>query len=148
VDREELEGPSEVVRARMRSQRRSGTKPEIALRKALHAKGLRYRVAYPVPGLPRRSIDVAFPGKRVAVFVDGCYWHRCPEHHIPAKNNSAWWQTKLQGNVKRDRSTDHQLASQDWLVLRFWEHEDMREVADSVAEAVAAREGLSRNPPP
>lgn len=137
---EPLEPPSAVVRARMQTQRRVDTKPELELRRLLHARGLRYRVAYPVPGAPRRTIDIAFPGKRVAVFVDGCYWHRCPEHHIPAKNNAGWWAEKLQTNVERDRETDRLLREAGWTVLRAWEHEDMPLVSEQTL-ALVRRDG-------
>lgn len=116
----------------MRTQRRVDTKPELELRRLLHARGFRYRVAYPVPGLRRRTIDIAFPGPRVAVFVDGCYWHRCPIHHIPAKNNADWWADKLQRNVERDRETDEALRDAGWTVLRLWEHEEARTAVETV----------------
>jgi DNA mismatch endonuclease, patch repair protein len=116
----------------MQTQRRAGTDPEMVLRRRLHALNLRYRVGYRVPGLPRRTIDVAFPGRRVAIFVDGCFWHRCPVHYIPAKNNAAWWEAKLAGNVQRDRDTDRQLAEAGWTVVRVWEHDDMGSVADRI----------------
>lgn len=122
----------------MRTQRRVGTKPELELRRILHARGLRYRVAYPVPGAPRRTIDIAFPRQRLAVFIDGCYWHRCPVHHIPAKNNADWWATKLQTNVDRDRATDRLLADAGWKVLRAWEHEDPAEIAGTIEAVVRA----------
>lgn len=133
VSPEELDRPSDVVRARMKTQRRSDTKPELALRRALYAEGLRYRVGYPVPGFPRRSIDIAFPGRRVAVFVDGCYWHRCPEHHIPAKNNGIWWRVKLQKNLDRDRETDRALESAGWTVIRVWEHERAQSAMQNIS---------------
>lgn len=115
---------SDAVRERMRTQRRDDTDAELKLRRELYAKGLRYRVGHRVPGMARRTIDVAFPGKKVAVFVDGCYWHRCPIHHVPAKNNAQWWSDKLEVNVARDRDTDAHLKGHGWTVLRFWEHED------------------------
>lgn len=92
-------------------------------RRALFAQGLRYRVNYPVPGLPRRTIDIAFPKQKVAVFVDGCFWHSCPEHSVPPKSNSAWWQDKLRRNVERDCETGEALESFGWRVVRIWEHD-------------------------
>jgi DNA mismatch endonuclease (patch repair protein) len=74
----------------------------------------------------------------LAVFVDGCYWHRCPEHHIPAKRNAAWWASKLDANVARDRATDEILVGGGWCVLRFWEHEPMEKAADVVEQALVA----------
>ena len=110
------------VRARMRRQGRQGTAPEIALRKALFARGLRFRVQYPVPGAPRRSIDIAFPRQRVAVLVDGCFWHACPEHGVRPKNNAAWWNEKLDRNRERDILTDEILQAHGWVAVRIWEH--------------------------
>lgn len=127
-----LEPPSPDVRARMKKQRRAGTIPELELRKRLFAKGLRYRVGMAVPQMPRRSIDIAFPKQQIAVFVDGCYWHRCPDHHTPAKNNAAWWHDKLQMNVDRDAETDLHLRGMGWCVMRFWEHQDMALAAELI----------------
>lgn len=121
----------------MQRQGRRDTKPEVALRQALHRLGYRFRVAYPVPGIPRRSVDVAFPSLKVAVFVDGCFWHACPEHGVPPRNNAQWWQSKLGKNVQRDRETDLALASKGWAVLRIWEHVP---TAAAAAEVVAKLE--------
>ena len=126
------DAPSLVVRDRMRAQRRQDTSAELEVRVRLHRAGLRYRVAFPVPGMPRRSIDVAFTRMRVAVFIDGCYWHRCPVHHVPAKHNSDWWAEKLEANVRRDRETAGHLRSRGWTVRRFWEHEDPEVVAAEI----------------
>jgi DNA mismatch endonuclease (patch repair protein) len=139
---EELETPDEHVRARMRQQRRAATGPEMKLRRILHCRGRRYRVGYPVPGNRRRSIDIAFPRQRLAVFVDGCYWHRCPDHHIPAKRNAAWWASKLEANVARDRATDLLLKESGWTVLRFWEHESMEAAATQIERFISARDAL------
>ena len=111
------------VARRMSRQRRQGTDPELELRRRLHALGLRYRVAWPVPGRPRRTIDVAFTRRRVAVLVDGCFWHSCPVHGTSPKANDAWWAAKLEANRRRDRDTDEALVSAGWTVLRVWEHE-------------------------
>jgi DNA mismatch endonuclease (patch repair protein) len=112
--------------------KRRETAPELALRKVLHGRGLRYRVSYPVPGQRRRTIDIAFTRHRLAVMVDGCFWHGCPEHGTSPRQNSAWWETKLTANQARDRDTDVVLASQGWRVLRAWEHEDPEKVADEI----------------
>lgn len=109
--------------------------PELLLRRELHAMGLRYRVQLPVPGNRRRSIDIAFTRARLAVFVDGCFWHACPDHGTRPRTNSDWWQWKLKRNVDRDRDTDRLLAEAGWTVLRIWEHEAPR----SAAERVRAR---------
>jgi DNA mismatch endonuclease (patch repair protein) len=135
----ELNPPTSFVRARMRAQPRIGTAPEYVLRRILHGRGFRYRVGYKVPGLARRTIDIAFPRKKVAVFVDGCFWHRCPEHSVPVKNNAEWWRQKLDANVARDRSTQQHLEELGWRVLRFWEHADMDVAADVVGASLFER---------
>jgi DNA mismatch endonuclease (patch repair protein) len=121
------------------SQRRSSTKPELALRRVLHARGLRYRVDRPLPGLKRRRADLTFPTERVAVFVDGCFWHACPSHGRRPVANGEWWEVKLSANTARDRDTDAHLAGLDWCVVRAWEHEDPVLAADRVEEAVRSR---------
>lgn len=121
---------SEAVSRRMSTLKRRDNDAELALRRALHAAGCRYRVTYPVPGLPRRTIDIAFTRAKVAVFVDGCFWHGCPEHGTSPRANSAWWRTKIEANRARDDDTSQHLVAQGWRVLRFWEHED---VSGSVA---------------
>ncbi|GII02756.1 hypothetical protein Pta02_47640 [Planobispora takensis] len=128
---------SDAVRASMRSNKSRDTKPELALRKAVHALGLRYRVAVrlPLPGR-RRTADLAFPRLRIAVFLDGCFWHGCPEHHSVAKTNSAYWSEKLRANRERDADTDRRLKEAGWSVIRVWEHEDPVEAAQRVATAV------------
>jgi DNA mismatch endonuclease (patch repair protein) len=123
----------------MRRQLRQGTAPELALRKALHARGHRYRVAWPVPGAKRRTIDVAFTRGRVAVFVDGCFWHCCPAHVTWPGANAAWWADKLRRNVERDRETDELLLAAGWSVVRVWEHERVEEAVRAVEAALADR---------
>lgn len=103
--------------------------------------GLRYRVQFPVPGLPRRTIDVAFPRAKVAIFVDGCFWHGCPVHSVPSKHNAEWWEAKLKMNRTRDRETTALLAAGGWTVLRFWEHEDPARAAMVVLTAVSEHRG-------
>lgn len=122
--------------ARMARQRRSGTKPELALRKELHRRGLRYFVdRAPIRGQRRRA-DLVFPRLRVAVYVDGCFWHRCPQHATDPRNNGEWWAAKLAGNVARDRATDTALTEAGWQVIRVWEHEDAVAAADRVQAAL------------
>ncbi|MFD0362034.1 very short patch repair endonuclease [Nocardia sp. GCM10030253] len=124
--------------ARMARQRRSGTKPELALRRELHRRGFRYFVdRAPLPGQRRRA-DLVFPRLRVAVYVDGCFWHRCPQHATDPKNNAEWWAQKLLGNVARDRATDSALAEAGWQVIRVWEHEDATTAANRVQTALEA----------
>ncbi|GFH63664.1 MULTISPECIES: very short patch repair endonuclease [Streptomyces] len=139
------EPSSEAVSARMRRQARRDTSCELAVRRLLYAAGLRYRLHVPVPGMRRRTIDIAFPGRRVAVFLDGCFWHGCPEHATRPKANAAWWREKLDRNTARDRETTAHLTEQGWTVLRFWEHEAPEDVA---ARIIEVREGPSRSGPP
>ncbi|WP_225848283.1 very short patch repair endonuclease [Streptomyces sp. HPF1205] len=127
------------VSARMSRQASRDTSPEVAVRRLLYAAGYRYRLHRPVPGLPRRTIDIVFPGPKVAVFLDGCFWHGCPEHATHPKANAQWWRTKLDRNIARDIETNACLTEQGWTVLRFWEHESAEDVARQVALAVAAR---------
>jgi DNA mismatch endonuclease (patch repair protein) len=123
----------------MRSNKGRDTKPELALRSAVHALGLRYRVsARPLPGT-RRTADLLFTRAKVAVFMDGCFWHGCPEHHTVAVTNGGFWAEKVETNRRRDRDTDQRLAAAGWLSVRVWEHEDPREAARTIAGIVAAR---------
>ena len=125
------------VRASMRGNRGRDTRPELELRALLHARGLRYRVSARPEADLRRTADVVFSRARVAVFVDGCFWHGCPQHHRPATQNSEFWNSKIAGNIKRDRETDQFLAERGWKVLRFWEHDDPVSIADLVVDVVA-----------
>lgn len=129
----------EVTRRRMSRQRSRDTDPERALRSLLHGMGLRFRVhRRPVAGV-RREVDVVFGRARVAVFVDGCFWHRCPDHATFPRNNAAWWEAKLATNAARDADTDRRLAEAGWLVVRVWEHETVEDAAARVAAAVRSR---------
>lgn len=113
------------------------TPAELALRRELHRRGLRYRVdVRPVPTLRRRA-DIVFTRAKVAVFSDGCYWHGCPEHGSWPKANAGWWREKIETTKRRDRDTDARLTRHGWSVLRIWEHEDPVVAAERVAEAVA-----------
>jgi DNA mismatch endonuclease (patch repair protein) len=132
---------SPAVSARMSRQASKDTNAEIVVRRLLHAAGLRYRVEYPVPGMARRRIDVAFTRAKVAVLVDGCFWHGCPQHATHPKANADWWRRKLERNMARDRETTEHLTALGWTVLRFWEHEDPVEVAAQVGAAVKRRLG-------
>ena len=124
------------VSARMRQQASQDTGAELAVRQLLHSAGYRYRVHYPVPGMRRRKIDIAFTRVRLAVLIDGCFWHGCPDHATRPKANAEWWRQKLDRNITRDRETNAQLASEGWTILRFWEHESPEAVMREVAEAV------------
>ena len=126
----------------MSRARRRDTGPELLLRRALHARGLRYRVAFPIPGQRRRTIDIAFTRAKVAVFVDGCFWHGCPEHGTRPRANEGWWAKKLDANTARDRDTDRLLADRGWTVLRIREHVDAESAAAIVQTALAYPETL------
>jgi DNA mismatch endonuclease (patch repair protein) len=120
----------------MRGTKGRDTAPELALRRAVHALGLRYRVGVrPVADL-RRTADLVFTKAKVAVFLDGCFWHGCPQHHVAAKANASWWADKIDGNRSRDLDTTAQLGSRGWTVLRIWEHEDPVVAAQMVAAVV------------
>ncbi len=130
---------SPVVRRQMQANRGRDTGPELALRRALHGLGLRYRVcARPLPD-KRRTVDIVFGPSKVAVEVRGCFWHGCPEHHRPAKTNAAFWSDKIAGNIARDQSKDAALSAAGWLVIVVWEHEDLQAAAARIAGAVASR---------
>ncbi|MFB8398640.1 very short patch repair endonuclease [Streptomyces yangpuensis] len=116
----------------MSRQASRDTTQEVAVRRLLHASGLRYRVNFPVPGIRRRTIDIAFTRARIAVFLDGCFWHGCPEHATHPKANAEWWRAKLEKNMSRDRETTAHLESAGWTVLRFWEHELPETVAREI----------------
>jgi DNA mismatch endonuclease (patch repair protein) len=129
----------------MRRMPRSNTKGELLLRRTLHAHGKRFRVQYPVPQMRRRTIDVAFPGRRVAVFFDGCFWHGCLEHRPTPQSNGPWWASKLGANRARDLDTTQHLLSLGWQVVRIWEHEELTTGVDRV---LAALDRSSRPPLP
>jgi DNA mismatch endonuclease, patch repair protein len=119
--------------------RRRDTAPELALRSELHRLGLRYRVDVPPLRSVRRRADVVFTKARVAVFVDGCFWHSCSEHGTLPKANGGWWRDKLRKNAERDRDTDERLREAGWVVIRVWEHEEPSKAASRVEEAVRLR---------
>lgn len=126
----------------MQMQRTRDTAPELAVRRYLHASGLRYRVDRPpLRGLRRRA-DIVFGPARVVVYVDGCFWHGCPQHGRPSTAaNPAYWAEKMERNRARDSDTDLRLTEAGWAVVRVWEHEDPQKVARRVAELVRARLG-------
>ena len=123
----------------MRAQRERDTGIERAIRSHLHARGLRFRVHRRLLSGSRREVDVVFPGARVAVFVDGCFWHGCPEHGTWPRNNAEFWRRKIEANVDRDRDTNARLAAEGWTVVRVWEHESPAEAAARIADAVDRR---------
>lgn len=114
----------------------------MALRRVLHRRGLRYRVDKRVLPEFRRTADLVFGPSKVAVFVDGCYWHGCPEHFVLPKSNTDWWRAKIDRNVERDRDTDRHLNEAGWATLRYWEHavrDDPSACADEVEHVVERR---------
>jgi DNA mismatch endonuclease (patch repair protein) len=140
---EESWASSDAVRRVMQANRGRDTKPEWAVRRAVHALGLRYRVSYrPEPGL-RRTADLVFTRAKVAVFVDGCFWHGCPEHHTVAVTNAGYWAAKVIRNRDRDAETTRLLEEAGWISLRFWEHEDPAMAAEAIRQTVVtARQAL------
>jgi DNA mismatch endonuclease, patch repair protein len=123
------------VSAQMSRMPRKNSTPELALRQALHRRGLRYRLHAPLPGKP----DVVFSARKLAVFVDGCFWHACPMHGSVPKNNRQWWQEKLAATVLRDRRKDAALAALGWATIHVWEHERPEEAAERVVVALRTR---------
>ena len=121
----------------MRATKRRDTKPELAIRSLLHAAGLRYRVDFRVgTGRSAPRPDIAFTRHRIAVFVDGCFWHQCPLHATVPKTNEAFWAAKLRRNSQRDRENDAALRSLGWTVVRVWEHEPPAESAARIIQAI------------
>jgi DNA mismatch endonuclease (patch repair protein) len=121
----------------MANVRQTGTDAELALRREMYRIGLRYRVGYEVLKKPRRVADVAFPGRKIAVFVDGCFWHGCPEHATWPKRNAEFWRQKIEANRQRDADTNARLQAIGWTALRFWSHEPPAKAAETVSRAVA-----------
>ncbi|WP_228823966.1 very short patch repair endonuclease [Nocardia blacklockiae] len=123
----------------MRANRRSNTKPEVALRSALHRLGYRYRKDLRLDlGSIKVRPDIVFTARKVAVFVDGCFWHVCPEHGREPTTNEWYWTPKLRRNVERDRAADAALAASGWQVVRLWEHEDLDSSVATVTRALEA----------
>ncbi|MEU7458020.1 very short patch repair endonuclease [Streptosporangium roseum] len=133
-----------ATRRVMQANRSRDTRPELAIRRALHAMGLRYRVARrPLPHL-RRTADLVFGPAKIAVFVDGCFWHRCPDHYAPPASNRAYWKAKIDTNTARDSQTTTTLQQAGWTVMRFWSHEDPSDVAARVAAQVRSQQPAPR----
>lgn len=126
---------------RMARVRQRGTDVEIELRRALHALGLRYRLQVPLSRKPRRVADIVFIGARVAVFVDGCFWHGCPLHATWPKENAGFWRAKIESNRARDADTTRRLRELGWEVIRVWSHEDPVEAARLIYDRVLERKG-------
>lgn len=133
--------PTDAVSRRMSRTGPRDTSAEIRLRRSLYGLGLRYRVNYIVSKRPRRTADVVFTRARLAVFVDGCFWHGCPEHASWPKKNAGFWKNKIETNRMRDRDTDKLLKEKGWEVVRIWEHEDTEEAAKRIASLYYSRVG-------
>jgi DNA mismatch endonuclease (patch repair protein) len=128
---------SVAASAVMRANRKTGSAPEVRLRSALHAAGLRFRKNVRVlVGDSATRPDVVFSRQRVAVFVDGCFWHRCPDHGTSPRSNAAYWGPKLARNTERDARADRALREAGWTVVRVWEHEPVDQAATTVAAAL------------
>jgi DNA mismatch endonuclease (patch repair protein) len=125
----------------MIATKRRDTPGELRIRRILHRSGLRYAIDARPLHTSRRRADIVFRRARVAVFVDGCFWHCCPQHRSQPKQNGAWWKAKLAANVRRDRDTDRELRSAGWVVLRIWSHEAPEEAVRRVLRALAGRKG-------
>lgn len=130
---------SASVSTRLKRQPRRDTKPELELRRRLFSLGYRYRVNYPTPMNSRRTIDIAFTRAKVAIFVDGCFWHGCPSHFVPPKNNSEWWAEKIARNKMRDSDTREELVAAGWVVVSVWEHEGIVRASEEVERALESR---------
>ena len=138
----------DAKRRAMSRQRRRDTGPELAVRQRLHALGYRYRVDHrPLPDLRARG-DLVFTRARVVVFVDGCFWHRCPQHATSPRHNGEWWRAKLDANVARDRATDRRLADAGWRVVRIWEHEALNDAVARIRAELTAALGPPRSEHP
>lgn len=138
----------------MQANKGRDTQPELAVRRLVHAAGLRYRVdVRPIKNLNRRA-DMTFRRVKVAFFLDGCFWHGCPEHHTAPRNNAAFWAAKVEENRARDAETNARLINEGWTVVRAWEHEDPGKVAERIVHAVRTtgdsakgdRGGSDKNP--
>lgn len=123
----------------MRATPTRDTPHELAVRRGLHARGLRFRVdVRPEPTIPRRA-DIIFAAAKVAVFCDGCYWHGCPDHFTWPKANAAWWRAKIEGTRIRDEDTTERLRAAGWTVVRVWEHEPVDDAVARIGDVVANR---------
>ena len=132
-----------AVRRRMQLTRGRDNPFEKSVRSLLHASGLRYRIHYPLPGLKRCTCDLAIPRLKIAIFLDGCFWHGCPIHPPVVKKNRDFWLQKIDRNRKRDAQTTEHLVSCSWTVLRYWEHERPEEIVQAILSAVdTAKAGL------
>lgn len=139
---------SEQARRTMVANRRRDTAIEVAVRRRLHKAGLRYRVDYAPDSVQRRRrADIVFPKLKIAVYIDGCFWHGCPEHYTPPRSNTEYWHPKIARNRARDAETIDSLRELGWTALRYWEHEGAATIADAIAGEVQRQRGEARRPP-
>lgn len=127
----------------MRGNKRRDTLPERLLRSELHRSGFRFRVDFPVPVREGRSprADIAFTRPKLAIFVDGCFWHGCQEHSSQPRQNSGYWGPKIARNIERDQETNARLSANGWRVLRIWEHDDLADAIDRIKRRLAEPPG-------
>jgi DNA mismatch endonuclease (patch repair protein) len=125
-----------ATRTSMLGNRSRDTKPELLVRRALHARGFRYRVDVRPESTLRTRADVVFTRRRIAVYIDGCFWHGCPQHGTQPKSNADYWTPKLARNIERDIESTRALEERGWVVLRFWSHEPVDEVVARIAGEV------------
>lgn len=130
---------SETASYRMSKVGQKDTKAELKLRRELFSRGLRYRLNIPLLKKPRRVADIVFIGCRVAVFVDGCFWHGCTLHRTSPKQNQTLWKEKIEANIARDNDTNTKLKDAGWEVVRIWEHDSVQEAADHIESVLAKR---------
>lgn len=132
--------PTPAVRRRMQRTRSRDNPFERAVRSQLYSRGLRYRIHYPVPGMKRITCDLALPGPRIAIFLDGCFWHGCEVHPPSVKKNAKFWLEKIERNRARDGRVRAHLDELGWTTLRFWEHEAVEAIVNNIvttAEAIS-----------
>ncbi|EJZ17298.1 very short patch repair endonuclease [Rhizobium sp. Pop5] len=139
---------TEAVRRRMQRTARRDNPFERTIRSQLYARGLRYRIHYPIPGMKRTTCDFAFPGLKIAVFLDGCFWHGCEVHPPSVKKNTDFWMAKVERNRARDERATAHLTDLGWTALRFWEHENVATIVEKIAATVKARRGRVPSSPP
>lgn len=140
MNRKSPKASSENARRTMRANKRKDTSIELAIRRRLHASGLRYRVDHPADVSDRRRrADIVFTRAHIAIFIDGCFWHGCPEHYVEPKTNPEYWRPKIARNRARDLDSTCRLQEAGWTVMRFWEHEDPDLVASRITAAVRPR---------
>jgi DNA mismatch endonuclease, patch repair protein len=130
--------PDPVVSRRMKATPGRDNPRERALRSELHRRGLRFRLHRRLLLDTRRTADIVFPSAKLAIFLDGCFWHGCPLHASWPKANAAWWREKIEANRRRDRDTDQRLAAEGWTVIRVWGHEPIADAVDRISQLIAA----------